>query len=254
MPRPTTRPTTPKTTADNGRPVDGGPPSKPTTNDRPLTAREPEKQAPRRRVVGYVRVSTEEQAERGVSLGAQEAKLHAYALAMELELVGIERDEGLSAKSLDRPGLRRALARLDAGEATGLLVAKLDRLTRSVRDLGELLDGYFLARFELLSLADSIDTHTASGRLVLYILGILAQWERETIAERTRDALAHLRSKGGGTPRLEGAAVLRIRELAGEGLSLREIAETLTSEGVATLKGGTWAKETVRKILARSAA
>ena len=119
----------------------------------------------RTRVVGYVRVSTEHQADGGASLGAQRAKLAAYALAMDLELVAIEEDAGLSAKTLERPALQRALAMLDAGTAEGLLWAKLDRLTRSVRDLGELVERYFSSRWSLLSVADSIDTRSAAGRL-----------------------------------------------------------------------------------------
>src|SRR5262245_9972971 len=94
----------------------------------------------RTRVVGYVRVSSEQQADSGVSLEAQRAKLEAYALAMELELVAIEVDAGVSAKTLRRPGFEAALQLLGSGAAEGLLVCKLDRLTRSVRDLGWLLE------------------------------------------------------------------------------------------------------------------
>ncbi len=90
----------------------------------------------RTRVVGYARVSTEDQAREGVSLAAQRAKLEAYATALDLELVAVREDAGVSAKTLDRPGLRAALEDLRAGRADALLVPKLDRLTRSVRDLG----------------------------------------------------------------------------------------------------------------------
>ena len=81
----------------------------------------------RTRVVGYIRVSTEHQADEGVSLEAQRARLEAFALATDLVLVGVEVDAGISAKTLERPGIQRALARLEAGEADGVLVAKLDR-------------------------------------------------------------------------------------------------------------------------------
>jgi site-specific DNA recombinase len=148
------------------------------------------------RAVGYVRVSTETQAEEGVSLAAQRAKLDAYATAMDLSLVTVREDAGVSAKTLERPGLRAALEDLEAGRADALLVPKLDRLTRSVRDLGFLLERYFAARFSLLSIADSVDTRTAGGRLVLHVLTSVAQWEREAIGERTRDALRHLKAKG----------------------------------------------------------
>jgi site-specific DNA recombinase len=210
------------------------------------------------RVVGYVRVSTEGQAEEGVSLEAQEAKLRAYAVATDLTLVTVVVDAGASAKSLARPELQRALAMLEQGEADGLLVAKLDRLTRSVRDLGTLLERYFSGRFSLLSVGDSIDTRSAAGRLVLNVLCSVAQWEREAIGERTREALAHLKAQGVrlGAPPLgadegELATVERIRALSAEGKSLRAIAETLSTEGHRTKKGGRWQAETVRKVLAR---
>lgn len=89
----------------------------------------------RTKVIGYSRVSTDHQAERGVSLEAQRAKLAAYAEAVDLDLVAIVEDAGVSAKSLECPGLTEALSMLEGGTASGLLVVKLDRLTRSVRDL-----------------------------------------------------------------------------------------------------------------------
>lgn len=231
----------------------------------------------RTKVVGYVRVSTEHQADGGVSLEAQRAKLEAYALALDLDLVAIVEDAGASAKTLNRPGLRNALAMLDTGEADALLVVKLDRLTRSVRDLGELVERYFAARCSLLSVSDSIDTRTAAGRLVLNVLTSVAQWEREATGERTKDALAHLRAEGvrlggeglgwrrGDSTDTEGRRIVedvasevetarRIFELRNEGKSLRDIAAALTSEGHTTKRGGTWAAETVRKVLARGAA
>lgn len=207
------------------------------------------------RVVGYIRVSTEHQADAGVSLDAQRAKLTAYAAAMELELVGIQVDAGVSAKTLERPGLAAALCELEAGRADGLLVAKLDRLTRSVRDLGELVERYFASRYSLLSVADAIDTRSAAGRLVLNVLASVAQWEREATAERTRDALAHLRRQGVklGAPPVDAATAERIRQLSDEGLSLRQICAHLDAEGRSTKRGGRWAPKTVRSVLLRAA-
>jgi hypothetical protein len=82
---------------------------------------------------------------------------------MDLDLIEIIEDAGVSAKSIDRAGLQRALDILERGRADGILIAKLDRLTRSVRDLGDLVERYFAARFALLSVSDSIDTRTAAG-------------------------------------------------------------------------------------------
>lgn len=225
----------------------------------------------RPKVVGYVRVSTEEQASGGVSLEAQEAKLRAYADLYGLDLVAVVADAGASAKSLDRPGLRAALAHLDRGDATGLLVAKLDRLTRSVSDLGRLVDAYFGdgARHRLLSVADSIDTKTAGGRLVLNVLASVAQWERETIVERTRDALGHKRRRGerlGQVPygrRLgpdgmtlidhpaERAVIDQVGRWRAEGWSLGRIAAELTLRAVPTKRGGPrWSRSSVAGLLA----
>lgn len=147
------------------------------------------------KVIGYVRVSTDKQVENGVSLEAQQEKLKSYAALYGLELVEVIVEEGASAKTLEREGLRRALKLMEGGEAAGVLVAKLDRLTRSVSDLGYLLERYF-HRYALLSVSEQIDTRSAGGRLVLNVLVSVAQWEREAIGERTRDAMQHKRALG----------------------------------------------------------
>lgn len=230
----------------------------------------------RTRVVGYARVSTEDQAREGVSLAAQRAKLEAYAAALDLELVAVREDAGVSASTLARPGLRAALDDLTAGRADALLVAKLDRLTRSVRDLGTLLEEYFSKRYGLLSIADAVDTRTAGGRLVLHVLASVSQWEREAIGERTSDALRHIQRSGvrlGGealgwrradrdaegrkvveVDEAECATVARIAELRRAGVTLRGICAALKAEGRATKRGGRWAPATVAKVLARVAA
>src|SRR5688572_20584800 len=95
------------------------------------------------RTIGYVRVSTLDQADHGTSLEAQRAQLERYAELYSLELVAIEEDAGASARTLERTGLQRALAMLERDDAEALLVAKLDRLTRSIRDLGELVETCF---------------------------------------------------------------------------------------------------------------
>jgi site-specific DNA recombinase len=236
------------------------------------------------RAVGYIRVSTEDQAMTGVSLPAQRDKLKAYASLYGLELVSIEEDDGVSAKTLDRPALRRALAMIDQGQADGLLIAKLDRLSRSVRDWDELIAGYFgeKAGKQLWSVADSIDTRTAAGRLVLNVLMSVAQWEREAIAERTKDALRHkikTRSRAGNVlygsaidptdPRRSKKAMLPVglvddpaeqeaielmRQLRADGMSLRAIADELTRKTIPTKAGQVrWDHSSVRKILSRTA-
>ena len=211
---------------------------------RPTNKKKNEKPAGPARVIGYVRVSTEGQADRGSSLEAQEAKLRRQAELLEVELVAIEVDAGASASTLKRPGLQRALARLDAFEAEGLLVTKLDRLTRSVRDLGDLIDTYFKdGQHALMSASEQIDTRSAAGRMMLNVLTSIAQWEREAIGERTSAVMQHLKECGkftGGWPPYgwavdedgalvasveEQAVITRVRGLHAAGRSLRTIAD-----------------------------
>jgi len=226
------------------------------------------------RTIGYIRVSTEEQAVGGVSLSAQREKLAAYAKLYDLELVEIIDDAGESAKTLNRPGLRRALAMLKSGKADAMLICKLDRLTRSVSDWQTLIDGFFGERAgkQLMSVNDSIDTRTAAGRLVLNVLLSVAQWEREAIGERTRDAMQHKIRKGElcGEVRFgfdlstdgvtlvpnadEQEALGIITKLRAAGQSLRDIAAQLTLRGIPTKKGNSeWKHTTVARILARAA-
>ena len=147
------------------------------------------------KAVGYVRVSTEEQVREGLSLDAQEEKIRAYCTAKGWRLVRVYRDEGFSGKDLNRPALQEMLRDLKADGIQAVVVAKLDRLTRSVRDLGYLIDDLFDG-VALASVEESLDTTTAGGRFVLHILGAVAQWERETISERTRNTLRYKQQRG----------------------------------------------------------
>ena len=223
------------------------------------------------RVIGYVRVSTEEQATAGVSLAAQAEKVRAYCALYDLDLVELIEDPGASAKSLDRPGLARALATLRRGEVDGIVVAKLDRLTRSVADMATLIRDYFGERGgrSLFSVADSIDTRTAAGRMVLNILVSVSQSEREAIGERTRDALRHKRATGQvynhaplGYAAIDGRlveiadeikVVEEVRRLAAAGYSQRAICAALDASGYRTKRGGAWRPSTVQAILRRPA-
>jgi site-specific DNA recombinase len=219
------------------------------------------------RAVAYLRVSLEKQAEHGVSLDAQRAKVEAYAALYDIELVAIEVDAGESASSLDRPALQRALGMLRSRQADALLVVKLDRLTRSVRDLCELVDGYFRdERRALMSVSESIDTRSAGGRMLLSILTTLAQWERETIGERTSAAMQHKLSRGeyigGPAPFGYGVAngalvpdadeqrvIEEARELRAAGLPLRGVAAALDERGHRSRTGRVFAPAQVARML-----
>lgn len=195
------------------------------------------------RVVAYIRVSTAQQASSGESLEAQKMQLQRYADAFGYLITAYEVDAGLSASSLERPGLQAALGRLERFEAEGLLVMKLDRLTRSVRDLCILVDNYFRdGQSRLLSVHEHIDTSSAGGRMILNVLTSISQWEREAAAERTSAVMQHLKATGrhtGGFPPFgytvddegnlvpnveETAMILRARALREKRHSFRAIA------------------------------
>jgi len=221
---------------------------------------------PAARVIGYCRVSTEDQATNGVSLDAQRARIEAFAVATGLVLDDILVDQGVSAKTLARPALGAILDGVRAGAIGTVVVLKLDRLTRSTRDLAELLDLFARSGAALVSVSESLDTGSAAGRMVVNMLGVVAQWEREAIAERTVTALAHKRARGdvyGPTPfgfSREGSrlvaddrqqeALAKIKRLDAAGASYREIARTLEADGIATHRGGRcWHASSVRSVL-----
>lgn len=223
--------------------------------------------------VGYIRVSSEDQAQSGLSLEHQRAKIEAYALATDLHLVGVIEDAGKSGKSLNREGVQKVLSMVRRGEVQAVVVLRLDRLTRSVRDLGELVELFDKTGAALISVQDSINTKTAAGRLVLNVLGSVAQWEREAIGERTAAALAVKRARGektGGTVpygydlapdgktltpnALEQEVVGIMLELRRRGYSLRAIAAALSSRGIPSKTGRRWYAQTVKEILAAGAA
>ncbi len=190
-------------------------------------------------IIGYLRVSTQEQADSGLGLAAQLTALTAEAERRGWDLTLIT-DEGFSAASLDRPGIRKALAMLAKGEADGLAVARLDRLSRSVLDFANTValsnkQGWSLALLDL-----GVDTATPNGKLVAGLMAQIAEWEREIIAARTRLALAEARARGtrlGRPRRIDPPLLARIVNLQASGQSHRAIAATLTAEGVTTPTG-----------------
>ena len=220
------------------------------------------------RTIAYLRVSTERQADTGVSLDAQQEKARAYASLYDLELVEVIIDAGESAKTLDRPGLQRALSMLKTGQADALLVVKLDRLTRSVVDLGKLIETYFApGKAALMSVSEQIDTRSAAGRLVLNILASVSQWERETIGERTSVAMKYKQAKGeyigGHAPygfdlvngelvrnEAEQSVIGQARHLHEAGLSLRKIAAELDRQGIKARSGSIFAAPQIQRMVA----
>ncbi|WP_051470172.1 recombinase family protein [Fischerella sp. PCC 9605] len=145
------------------------------------------------RLIGYGRAST---AKQSITKDVQLEGITRYCELYGHHLVDFFYDAAKSGKSKQNRGeLLKALELLEAGKANGIIIYKLDRLTRSPKDLFELVENYFKT-YTLISVCDQIDTHSANGRLVINILMAVANWEREIIVERTLDALETKKAKG----------------------------------------------------------
>jgi DNA invertase Pin-like site-specific DNA recombinase len=189
-------------------------------------------------VVAYTRVSTSEQADSGAGLGAQRAAIDAAAEARGWTVVARFEDAGISGSSLNRPGLTDALATVESGQASTLVVAKLDRLSRSLMEFSALMERARRRGWALVALDLGVDTTTPAGEMLANVLASFAQYERRIIGQRTKDALAEKRRQGVrlGRPRvLDDAIIVRI----------------VAAEGVPTVRGGRrWYDSTVRCVLA----
>lgn len=205
------------------------------------------------RVLGYGRVSTEDQAVYGASLDAQRENLWEWCNRKNAELVDFVADEGYSAKDLDRPGVIELLERLDAGEADVLLVTKLDRLSRSVLDFANLMSRSRMGSWSIVCLDVGVDTSTASGEVVANVLASFAQFERRLISERTKAALAVKKAQGVhcGRPRVVPDEVReRVAALRNDGMTFRDIADLFNEERVPTGHGGKqWWGSSVRSVV-----
>jgi len=209
------------------------------------------------RVIAYVRVSTEEQANSRAGLEAQHSAIATEAERRGWTLLRVVEDAGYSAKDLKRPGIRAALDAMKAGEADTLVVAKLDRLSRSMLDFAGLMATAQKQSWGLVALDVNVDTTTPSGEVMANVMAAFAQFERRLIGQRTREALAKRREAGVrlGRERIISAEVeQRVHQLRETGLSLRALAARLSEEGLYPPSGGVWQPSTLQRILSRAPA
>ena len=204
------------------------------------------------RVVAYRRVSTEEQATSGLGVQAQRQAIAAEADRRGWLSVRYLSDKGYSASSLDRPAIQEALAILSAGEADTLVVAKLDRLSRSLLDFAGLMERSQRAGWSIVALDLGVDTSTAAGEMVAHVMASFAQFERRLIAERTAAALQAAKKRGqrlGRPITLPEVIRQRIARERAQGRTLQAIADRLNEEGIPTARGGQWGTSSVQKVL-----
>ena len=182
-----------------------------------------------------------EQAISGLGLAAQETTIRSECARRVWQLVEVVLDAGESGKNLDRPGLRRALELVADRKATVLVAAKLDRISRSVLDFAALLEWFGAADASLVALDVGVDTSTPGGRLVANVFASVAEWERDTISGRTRDALQAARAQGRQVSRPAVGdrrdVADRIWLLRDQGCTLQAIADLLNEEDVPTARG-----------------
>ncbi len=223
------------------------------------------------KAIGYVRVSTADQRDNGVSLEAQRERIKKWCDADGYRLVEVFDDAGISGKRADnRPGLQLALDRVCKTKGGALIVYSLSRLARSTRNAIEIAERLDKAGADLVSLTEKIDTTSAAGKMVFRMLAVLAEFERDIISERTRAALDHKRRNGeciGTVPfgwdlngdgktlvrnKSEQAAITTIRSMRKRGAKLKQIAAELTEQGIETKFGKrVWSHQSVSQILKR---
>lgn len=209
--------------------------------------------------VAYLRVSTEEQAKNGASLDAQRTAITAAADARGLDVVAWHEDAGVSGGTAPgkRAGLSAALAELSAGPASVLLVAKLDRLVRSVHYLSGMVEQAKREGWTMASGDGAIDLTTPQGVAMAQVSGVFAELERKLIGIRTSEGMAERRAQGvhvGRPTELPDDVVRRIVADRRTGAGWSEIARTLNAEGITTARGRTWLPNGVRQVFHGTAA
>ncbi|MGH2746273.1 MAG: recombinase family protein [Thermoleophilaceae bacterium] len=195
------------------------------------------------RALGYASVHGEAQ---GTSeLDAQKGAIRRRAQRLGLNLVEVVRErEPERGQALDRAGLSYLIERIAAGDASCLVVTGLDRLSRSVAELGTIVQWLERNEVRLVAVDLDLDTAQTAGRATAQALASVAGWERERISERTRKGLAAARSKrhasgGGGQAAPDwGDVRKRIAAMRADGMTLQAIADVLNKEGVPTARGG----------------
>lgn len=204
-----------------------------------------------RKVLAYLRVSTDEQARSGLGLDAQRLAVSEAAKYRQWEIVSEYVEEGRSGKSMKRPVLREALDALDRGEADVLVVSKLDRLSRSVLNFAQIAERAKRGGWSLVALDVDVDTSSPSGELLVNVIAAMAQWEARMIGERTSAALQAKKARGArlGRPVLvSDQARNLIRKERAAGRSLQAVANLLNEKGIPTPTDREWRKGRVAQV------
>lgn len=204
-------------------------------------------------VIAYRRVSTTEQGDSGLGLEAQTEAVEQWAREHGHTIIAWLEDVASGGKR-DREGIQDAMDRLQRKEADALVVAKVDRLTRSLLQFAEVVETAHRRGWQIVCLDIGMDMTTPSGKAMAGMLAVFAEFERSMVSQRTKAAVERRRVRLGGTlpgtrPATTSPVRKRIARLRARGLSLREIAARLEQDGVPTAQGGTWGPRTVKWVL-----
>lgn len=207
--------------------------------------------------VPYYRVSTREQADEGAGLAAQDTLVKRWGTAFDKTLLKPSVDPGYSGKNLLRPGVQEALELVRTGQAGGIVVAKLDRLSRSLLDFASLMELAKREHFNIVALDLNLDLSTPTGEAMAGMLALFAQWERRVIGQRTRDGLAEKRAQGvrlGRPVTVDEVLLEQVITLYRETPSYQRVAEQLNELAVPTPRGGRrWYRKVVSDLVRRAA-
>jgi DNA invertase Pin-like site-specific DNA recombinase len=208
------------------------------------------------KVILYCSASADEQAKSKPDVEAQRDRLEAETADRGWTDVQWIEDEGWSPKALKRPGIAEARRQLKAGEAGVLVVARLDRLSRSIIDFSKQLKRAEREGWAIIALDIDLDMTTATGKMMANTVNVIAEWERKTISERTSAAL-HAKKQAGieldGRQRTDEETVFDILSWREDKLSLQQIVNKLTGLKYPTARGGRWWPSTVKAVLDRHA-
>ena len=218
------------------------------------------------RIAAYIRVSTDEQADKGNSLNEQQERLSSYCRAMGWAQPEFFIDDGYSAKDLNRPAIQRLLQAVCENKFDIILTTKLDRLSRNLLDLLQMIKFLQDHNCNYVSASENFDTSTAVGRMTLQLLGTFAEFERERISERVRDNMLSLARNTSraltkpcyGYDVIDGQYIINENEayfvkmmfdLAEQGHGYRMIAKILNEHGATTKAGKPWDQVNVKRLM-----
>ena len=218
------------------------------------------------RVIGYTCLNTLSQQPKNYSLEEQEHIIKEYVGANSWELVEMQRElTDTNSGQQHQPRLAQIIDDSDKGKFDALVIPRLDRLTRNIRQLNTLISEMCIKNgIELISIEEGLDTRTEAGELALRLIEIITKWDTKRISDRTREIIARKRAKGervGHAPfgftyrnkRLvaveqELKTVSLIREQREKGYSYHKIAKFLNERKVPSKRGGIWYAETVKTV------